>query len=141
MTMNLPGFESTNSSPVTPKGKDVFLVDNVEYIEESDAYKLTYRMHKANRKHVEYYRRSVAFQINALGNMLRAAYKNNTLVKFTPAMLINAVGRQFEGEIVHSEWQGKKRANINAFSYKPVNALYSFVTENDDVILDGEPVA
>ena len=136
--MAMPTFTSTNSS-ITPAGIDTFLVDRVEYIEEKDTFKVTYRMQKANRKHVEFYKVSVDYQINALGSMLRAAYKDETMEVFDEAILTGAVGRQFIGNIDHNEWQGKKRATINAFSYRPVEALYCFAKSLAEIINDEEP--
>lgn len=138
--MAMPTIKSAAYS-VTPAGKDVFLVDSIEYIEEKDTFKVTYRLQKANRKHVEFYKHSVDYQINALGNMLRAAYNDDTMEVFDEAILTGAVGRQFTGNIDHNEWQGKKRATINAFSYRPVDELYCFSKSLSDVINDEEPVA
>lgn len=135
--MNIPNFTSKKYS-VAPAGEDILIIDRVEYIEDKNAVKVTYRMRKADRKHTEYYRLDVEFQVNALANMLRAAYNNESLEDFTEDILNDAVGRQVYGEIVHREWAGKTYAGINAFSYRPVEALFSFVKDIKDVIYDEE---
>lgn len=137
--MTMPSFEY-EKFPIAPAGEDVFMVDAVDYVEEKNAYKLTYRLLHTDIKHVEYYRRHVKFQTNALGNMLRAAYNNKTLKSFNASILIDSIGRQFKGKIVHREYEGNTYAGIDAFSYKPVTELYSFAKESV-AIQDEETIA
>ena len=132
---NFPSFKSAKYS-VAPAGEDCFLIDSVDYIKEKNAIKVVFRMQKADRKHTEYYRLNVDFQVNALGNMLRAAYNNDTLEEFDEKILTGAVGRQFTGEIIHRTWDGNTYASINAFSYHPVETMFKFVKTMADVIND-----
>ena len=138
--MKLPKIKSSKY-PVAPAGEDILLVDSVEYIEEKNAVKVKYRLRNANRTHSEYYKLDVDFQVNALGNMLRAAYNDDSIDSITEELLTGAVGRQTKAEIVHREYEGKTYAGIDAFSYKPVIELCSFVKESNDVIHDEANIA
>lgn len=138
--MKKPSFKAPKFS-VAPIGEDDFLIESVEYNAEKNAYKVKFRMREANRTHSENYRLDINFQVNALGNMLRAAYNDDSLEEFDETLLDGAVGRQFRGEIVHRTWDGNTYAGINGYSYKPVAALYSFVKASDDVIHDSETIA
>ena len=138
----IPSFKSAKRT-ITPAGPDVFIIDDFEYIEEKNTIKVSYRLREANRKHVEPYRLDVDFQLNALGDMLRAAFNDDSIEEFDATILNKAIGRQFKGEIVHREFNGNKFARIDGFSYKPVNALYTYARTIGDVIRDDddEPVA
>ena len=135
--MKLPNIKSSKFS-VAPKGEDILLVDAVSYSEEKNAVKVKYSMRNANRKHTEYYKLDVDFQVNALGNMLRAAYNDDSIDDIDEDILTGSIGRQVYGEIVHREWDGKTYAGIDAFSYAPVEELFSFVKDIKDVIHDEE---
>ncbi|MBQ7884222.1 MAG: hypothetical protein IJ320_07700 [Phascolarctobacterium sp.] len=135
--MKLPNIKSSRFS-VAPKGEDILIVDSVSYIEEKNAVKVTYRMRNANRKHTEYYKLDVEFQVNALGNMLRAAYNDESIDDINEDILNGSVGRQVRGDIVHREWMGKTYAGIDAFSYAPVDELFSFAKSINDIIHDEE---
>ena len=134
--MTIPSFTApTQNYSVTPAGKDVFNVSKIDYIEEKNTVKITYNMLKANRNHSEFYNLDNKYQVNALGNMLRAAYQKPSLVEFDEALIYDSVGRQFEGKINHRKWEEKTYANIDAFSYKAVNELRSFAQDVDDEVI------
>ena len=135
--MNIPKIKSSKF-PVAPAGEHTFLVDAVDYVGEKNAVKVTYRLQDVGRKHTEYYRLDVDFQVTALGNMLRAAYNDDSIDDIDENILTSAIGRQFTGEIVHREWDSKTYAGIDAFSYNPVVALQSFAKSLADVIQDDD---
>ena len=136
--MSIPKIKSSKF-PVAPAGEHTFLVDAVDYVAEKNAVKVTYRLQDVDRRHTEYYRLDVDFQVTALGNMLRAAYNDDSIDDIDEDVLMGAIGRQFTGEIVHREWEAKTYAGINAFSYNPVVALQSFAKSLADIINDEEP--
>ena len=138
--MKLPHIKSSKFT-VVPEGEDILLVDSVDYIEEKNAVKIKYRLRNADRKHTEYYKLDVDFQVNALGNMLRAAYNDDSIDGFNEDILVGVIGRQFKGEIFHREWEGRTYAGIEAFSYEPVIELCNFVKESNDVIHDETHIA
>ena len=138
--MTKPSFKAPKFS-VAPAGDDDFLIESIEYNAEKNAYKVKYRMRKANRTYSENYRLDVDFQVNAFGNMLRAAYNDDSLEEFDETLLDGAVGRQFSGEIIHRKWDGNTYAGINGYSYKPVKTLYSFVTPITNVSQDEDDIA
>lgn len=138
--MNIPQIKSSKF-PVAPAGEHTFLVDSLGYVAEKNAIKVTYQLQNAGRKHTEYYRLNVDFQVTALGNMLRAAYNDESIDDIDEDILMGAIGRQFTGKIIHREWDSKTYAGIDAFSYTPVVALQSFAKSLADVINDDETVA
>ena len=138
--MNIPNIKSSKF-PVAPAGEDVFIIDSVDYVAEKKAIKVSFRMRNANRNHTEYYRIDVDFQVNALGNMLRAAYNDSSIDDINEGILRDAIGRQFTGEIVHREWNSNTYAGINAFSYAPVEALFTFAKTMEEVLNDEETEA
>ena len=125
---------------MAPAGEHTFIIESVDYIAEKNAVKVTYRLQNVDRKHTEYYRLDVDFQVNALGNMLRAAYNNSSIDDIDEDILMGAVGHQFTGDIVHREWNSNTYAGINAFSYGPIDEAVTFVKTIADVIHDEEDV-
>ena len=137
--MKCPNIKSSKF-PVAPEGEDIFLVDSVEYVEAKNTIKVTFNMQRANRKHSEKYRLDVDFQVTALGNMLRAAYNDSSIDDINEDILTGAIGRQFTGDIVHREWNANTYAGINAFTYRPVEELSTFVKTIAEAIQDNDPV-
>ena len=125
---------SSKKYKLPSEGVDVFNISKIDYDPVKQSIKISFDALESHARITQFFKLGNDVAEKNLGALLRAAYDDNSLEEFDSDTVENAVGRQFEGQIIHREWNGSKFANLKPFSYEPVSEFHSFAVASEAIL-------